>query len=309
MIDTFIIVVTYNGMKWIGKSLASIPPKYEVVVVDNASRDSTVQFIEENFPDIIVFPEKENLGFGKANNKGIRYALENGAEHIFLLNQDAYLLDDTLESLIELQKSNPDFGILSPIHLTAKKDKLDANFAKFVSPEYNSAFYSDHVLKKSLQDIYEVPFVNAAAWLLSKKCIDKVGGFDPLFYHYGEDDNYCQRVRYHGMKVGIAPNAYVIHDRENRMEKLAIPGTALYFEKILLSYKILSADINNQQGLNIIDKRRLKSGLFAVIALLTFQFKEAKLYYKEFIKLYFLRPKIAKSRNCNKKIGRIHIND
>src|SRR5690606_16588730 len=119
----FVIVVTYNGMKWIDKALSSIPKKYSVVVIDNASIDGTVQFIESRFQDTSVFAEKENLGFCKVNNKGIKYALENGAEYIFLLNQDAYIIDGAIDTLVEIHTANPEFGILSPMHLNDRKTK------------------------------------------------------------------------------------------------------------------------------------------------------------------------------------------
>jgi hypothetical protein len=69
---------------------------------------------------------------------------------------------------------------------------------------------------QSLDEVYEVPVVMAAHWLISRECLLKVGGFSPSFVHYGEDDNYASRAIFHGFKVGIVPKACGIHDRENR---------------------------------------------------------------------------------------------
>lgn len=215
MKKTYIIIVTYNGMLWIQKCLESCQG-YPVIVVDNSSTDKTVSFIKETFPDVKVLEQEKNLGFGQANNVGMSYALTQGAEYVFLLNQDAYLHKGCIETLIATQTQNPDFGILSPIHLNGKGSRLDQNFSNYLSYKNNPDFFSDFVLKKELQDIYDVPFVNAAGWLVSRSILETVGGFDPIFFHYGEDDNYCQRAIYHGFKIGVVPTAFLHHDREGR---------------------------------------------------------------------------------------------
>ena len=70
------------------------------------------------------------------------------------------------------------------------------------------------VSRSLVDDIYETNFVNAAAWLLPRKTLERVGGFDPIFKHYEEDDNYSNRVRYHGLKIGVCPSAKIIHDHQ-----------------------------------------------------------------------------------------------
>jgi GT2 family glycosyltransferase len=217
-LNVTIIIVTYNGTPWLDACLQSCIG-CPIIIVDNASTDETVCFIEANYPDITLLKQKKNLGFGQANNLGIRYALNQGADHVFLLNQDAYLVNSVLDDLISFQKEQPEYGILSPIHMTGSQKKLDKNFSNYMLRDYNGKFYSDFVLKNDIAPVYQVPFVNAAAWLISRKCLETVGGFDPLFFHYGEDDNYCQRVIYHGFKIGVLPKTYIIHDRESRKVK------------------------------------------------------------------------------------------
>ncbi|MCX5900139.1 MAG: glycosyltransferase, partial [Proteobacteria bacterium] len=62
-----------------------------------------------------------------------------------------------------------------------------------------------------LHKIYDVPFVNAAAWLMRRSLLETVGGFDPIFFMYGEDNDYCVRARHHGFKIGITPEARIFH--------------------------------------------------------------------------------------------------
>ena len=239
-------------MPWLDKCLESIDfSRYEVVVVDNCSSDGTVAHLHKNYPAVKLFKENQNLGFGQANNKGISYALNQRAEHVFLLNQDAYLIGDALEQLVGFQKQNPEYGILSAIHTNAEETRLDRNFSNYVRFDVNPAFYSDHVLGRQLQDVYEVPFVNAAGWLLSKICLIIVGGFDPIFFHYGEDDNYCQRVSYHGFKIGVLPNIFMVHDREERPKPQIEPYSDAYFKIQDRSLKIKYGNIND------FDKRRI----------------------------------------------------
>lgn len=286
-------------MKWLSKCLSSCGG-YEVIVIDNASSDNTVAFINQEFPQVKVFSEKTNLGFGQANNKGISEALKSGADYVYLLNQDAYLENDTISKLIDINQKYSEYGVLSPIHTNAKKDKLDKNFSNYVSFKYNERFYSDFVLGKQKQDVYQVPFVNAAGWLLSKECLMRVGGFDPIFFHYGEDDNYCQRVRFHGFKIGVVPSALMVHDREDRETEKIIKFSDPYFKNIEKRNKVNCADINQNNldelklKLKNIDKRVLRS-------LIKLRFEEAQqlIKLKNILKKSFNQIKV--SRKLNKK--------
>jgi GT2 family glycosyltransferase len=215
--NIYVIVVTYNGRKWYNKcfgSLRNSTVPVETIVIDNASRDDTVSYIRENFPEIHLIEGKENLGFGKANNIGMRNAMEKNADYVFLLNQDAWVLPDTVEKLCFQAKQNTEYGIISPIHLSGNEETLDFNFVNYISAQYCPNLISDFVVNKKPYDkIYPINFVNAAFWLITKDCLDKIGGFCPLFSHYCEDDNYINRLTYHRILVGVYPLAYAIHDR------------------------------------------------------------------------------------------------
>jgi len=269
------------------------------VVVDNCSSDGTVSHLHKNYPAVKLFEENQNLGFGQANNKGISYALNQGAEHVFLLNQDAYLIGDALEQLVGFQKQNPQFGILSAIHTNAEETRLDRNFSNYVRFDTNPAFYSDHVLGRQLQDVYEVPFVNAAGWLLSKTCLMTVGGFDPIFFHYGEDDNYCQRVLYHGFKIGVLPDTFMIHDREDRSKPNIETYSRAYFDVQERRLKLLYGNINDYDQNTILRQRKkIKRQLLKARIRRNSNSTEG---LKEYIKLIDrVMPEIEKSVEKNK---------
>ena len=125
-----VVIVTFNGSFWIEKNLSqllnsAIP--VDIIVVDNASTDATISLIEK-FPSVTLIKSKVNLGFGKANNLGIKHALNNGAEAVFLLNQDTWIFENTIQILADNLQKNPDFGILSPMHFSADAQTLDSNF-------------------------------------------------------------------------------------------------------------------------------------------------------------------------------------
>ena len=156
-----------------------------------------------------------NLGFGAANNIGIEIAMKKNVDFILLLNQDAWMHIGSLDLLINLISENQCIGIATPLHLNAKLSSFDRNFQDYLS----SSDLTDYIFKgiKNLKlEFIETKFVNAAIWLLSASCIKKVGGFNPCFFHYGEDNEYCNRLESKGYKIAILPSAIGIHAREHR---------------------------------------------------------------------------------------------
>ena len=124
-------------------------------------------------------------------------------------------MPDTFEKLIKVSREYPDYGVLSPIQMKADMNHLDEKYADNVIGNHQKSYpmLVDDLYFGRLEDVYEVSYVMAAHWLISRKCLEKVGGFSPTFPHYGEDDNYIERVRYWNMKCGIVPLAKAVHDR------------------------------------------------------------------------------------------------
>jgi len=209
----FVIVVTYKGMRWYDKCFSSLREStlpVQTIVVDNTPGEDDANYIREHYPEIIVIKTPENLGFGRANNIGMRYALENGGDYVFLLNQDAWIELDTLKILTEISEMHPEYGILSPLHLNI--DGIHVNMG-IISDDNNFKLFSD-AYAGTIQPIYEMEYINAAGWLLPRKTLETVGGFCPLIYHYGEDDDYINRVHFHNLKIGLCPIARMTHDHQ-----------------------------------------------------------------------------------------------
>lgn len=214
--NIFVIIVTYNGMRWYDRCFSSLRDSVipvQTVVVDNSPTEDDTVYIREHFREVMIIRTNENLGFGRANNLGMRYALDNGCDYVFLLNQDAWIESDTIATLVKIADNHPEYGIISPIHLNAERTKI--NMSLGIGVYYrNEKLLSDMYLGQ-MEDIYDTNFVNAAAWLLPRKTLEIVGGFDPIFKHYEEDDNYLNRVIYHRMRIGVCPAARIVHDHQD----------------------------------------------------------------------------------------------
>jgi GT2 family glycosyltransferase len=207
-----VIIISYNFEPWIDRCLGSLRASkhpVSVLVIDNHSTDHTVDRIRSAYPEVCLIENKENLGFGAANNIGFRKAIQEKADYVFLLNQDAWIDEHAIDTLIRLSQNHPQCGILSPVHLNGEGTGLDHGFA----------VYSGLSTLEQLQtnaDCVETSFINAAFWLIPVRVLREVGGFSPLFHHYGEDKDYVNRLKYHNYSISYAPNAYGFHDRGQR---------------------------------------------------------------------------------------------
>ena len=281
--NVYAIVITYNGLKWIDKCLKSLFESskiVEVIVVDNASEDGTADYIRTNYRNVILLQQETNLGFGMANNIGLSYAIQKEAEYVFLLNQDASVEENTIENLVNVSYRSRDFGILSPLHLNGTGNKLDESFLYYIKDKSCDEYLSKSVLNQIEDKVYDIEMINAAAWLLPIHAVRKVGGFSPLFFLYGEDDNYCQRMRYHGFKIGIYPHAVVYHDSNNSYKQGFKKGSTEYYNKFTNRVKVKYADINKDYSKELEQLRKyfLKE---AVLYLFKLDIKDFKVNLKK----------------------------
>lgn len=214
-----IVITTYNGAKWIKKCIASCKASdypVNIIVVDNDSTDNTLELLPE---DIYLLKLSKNVGFGRANNIGMMEAFEVfNSDYIFLLNQDAYIKRNTITELVKCHQENPHIGLLSPFHFGDDWKAYDYRFKIYLKRS------KSHKIKEHREKgIYHSKFVNAAAWFLTKEAVMKNGGFDPVFFHTGEDDNFCQRLRSRKIPIFITEKAAILHDRQDRKKQKTPP--------------------------------------------------------------------------------------
>lgn len=304
MLDNiFAIIVTYNGQYHIGRCLKSIKNQnipISIIVVDNASTDKTLSMLHD-FDDIHVIPLKKNLGFGRANNIGILNAYNQGGDYFLLLNQDAYLKPDCVSNLISQHKKNSEFGVLSPLHLNPNESGLDLHFADFIAHSRNAGkIIADLILEKS-QKVYSIDCVNAAIWLLTRQCINKVGLFNPLFRHYGEDMEYADRVQYHKLKMGIISNVFAVHNRPQTNWSDKINNIQKEKLKLMGRFYIKLIRINSYYFYNISTVLKYLMGI-------RFKYK-LLLGFNTIFRMIFRSFGIIKIRNIEKKGGKCFFGD
>ncbi|MGV3656967.1 MAG: glycosyltransferase family 2 protein, partial [Chitinophagaceae bacterium] len=299
-----IIIVTYNAAPWLHTCLkglkdSSLP--VETIVIDNHSEDDTLNILRNQYPEVRVIENKVNVGFGGANNQGIQLALSEGADYVFLLNQDASIFPDTLKTLIDASLKHPEYLVISPLHIESSGKKLDYNFSRWVSSGNQFNWLDGTKLTEQPdQDVYTVKFVNAALWLLPKKAFSAVGGFDSLFFHYGEDVDFANRVKYHGFKVGVCPAATGVHYRKqpdlnnlkkhsDQLNKRKGTGYVLLLKNINRSFFYCLLQCINKffkLAAESVKKRNIK---------------QLALDIKVFIKTFFQLPQIIRHRKISRK--------
>ena len=210
--NIFTIIVTYNGLKWVDFCLGSLrlsTIKTTPIIIDNCSVDGTTQYIAQQYPEAILFEQKKNLGFGQANNIGLRYALEHNADYVLLLNQDAAIAPNMLELCLDQSDGK---SLLSPIHMNGDGTCIDNSFRDFSLIKCTELI--NDMFAENIKSYYSCGEICAACWLLPISIIKKIGGFNPLFFHYSEDNNYYHRLIYHHVITRLIPEAKAFHDRE-----------------------------------------------------------------------------------------------
>jgi GT2 family glycosyltransferase len=288
-----VIIVTYNAVKWIDKCikpLSEVTEGNKVYIIDNGSTDGTQEIIKTKFPQFIFHESKENLGFGKANNLGLKIALDDGVDYFFLLNQDAHVSWSNIHQLALILSKNPDYGILSPLQMFSDNAVDYLHYKTLL--QSNTSFFNDLISKNELKNVYEIEYTNAAIWMISKKCLELVGGFDPIFPHYGEDHEYANRLQSFNLKFGLCPSVLGYHYRvQNQKRKKT---KIFFFNYYLIELK------NLKQNLIVVYIKIIFRSLFSFLA----NSKEAKsLSSKEsfgaILELLFIYRKIKFNKKIN----------
>jgi GT2 family glycosyltransferase len=177
----------------------------------NENRNADLLIIN-NDPDFIprkyneqtvIINNKTNIGFGKGFNQAIIFAKRNNFDYLCIFNQDVILTCGEIEK----GKFYEEFTIVSPFHLNRDgSNEYYFNKCLEVSKQLEK-------IEEINKGVIETTFVNAACWIINIDKIILIGGFNPIFFMYGEDLNLCHRIQYWGLKIAIDPNISVIHDK------------------------------------------------------------------------------------------------
>ncbi|MBU1167481.1 glycosyltransferase family 2 protein [Patescibacteria group bacterium] len=226
-IDLSIIIVHYKTPSLLAQCVKSIKKSkpqlnYEIIVIDNNSMDETVEMMEDDFPDVNLIANKENIGFPKAVNQGIR---KSKGEFILLLNPDITALENVLEGMIVYLKEHPEIGLLGPKLINPNGSVQKSCFSFYPSVMtvlYRRTFLGnfnrghEKIKKFTMADWdhdsgREVAWVLGSAMLVPRKVIEKVGLMDERFFMYMEDVDWCRRIGSAGLKVYYYPDFKMVH--------------------------------------------------------------------------------------------------
>jgi len=204
--------------------------------VDNNSTDKTIELINKEFPEVLLLSQNKNFGFGVGNNIGISHAINLGADFIFLLNQDAYVTPTTIGELTSFLQQHTDYAVVTPLHCSPNIKTLDPHTQKIYLQGYVPQYLSDACLGY-VKEYYDIRGINAAAWMVRAAAFKIVGGFDPIFFMYGEDDDLIARFNHLGQKFALLPASKIVHLRAKSPRKVM----PLYRELWLLSERVRSS--------------------------------------------------------------------
>ena len=264
--DVSIIIVNYNSIDLTIDCVNSIfqqtaDVEFEIVIVDNASKNKEAERLQEKFENRVkMIDAKTNLGFGKANNLGTKYA---EGDYVFFLNPDTVLMNNAVKILWEEMKNNPDMGCIGGNLYTPERMPCPSFCLKFddLCTEKRYASWRYLMLSKAKQKLYrkhpalqirrkdfndtnqkiEAAYIFGADMMMKKKFFEQLKGFDEDFFMYAEEEELSWRIKKRGKKIYNIPQAKIIHlegatldkqhDFNEKQFKLRINGTMTYFWK------------------------------------------------------------------------------
>ncbi|MGA2092320.1 MAG: glycosyltransferase family 2 protein [Sedimentisphaerales bacterium] len=250
MIDASIIIVNWNTKDRLKECLCSIYEQnvrctYEVIVVDNASSDGSIEMVKREFPRVILVENQENKGFAAANNIGINAAK---GRYYLLLNSDTVVLGNVIDEVVSFADSesrvavvgcrvlNPDrtlqptcFMFPSLLNMILSSIYLYKLFprSRFLGREQMTWWNRD--------DTREVEVVTGCFMLVRRQAVEEVGVLDERFFMYGEETDWCYRFKQAGWKVVFAPVGQIIHFGGASSSKMAA-GKTLQLRGAILQF-------------------------------------------------------------------------
>ena len=228
------VVVTYDALPWIEPCLESLRG-VETIVVDNGSRDGTVDLVRERFPEVRLI-KAENRGLGAGWNIGIR---ETSSRYALLLNADAWLVDGALDRLVEFADSHSRAAVVGP-RLLNQDGTLQRSVRGFptlwrLATEYfflrklapgSSALNAFYAGGFEHDEVRDVEVVMGACMLVRREAVEQVGYCDEDYFLFSEETDWCFRFREAGWEVVFYPGAECVHVRG------AAHGGRLYQENL-----------------------------------------------------------------------------
>lgn len=189
---------------------------YKLLVVDNDSPDQSGHALQMHLRPREFIQLPDNTGYAGGNNTAISTALELGADYILVVNPDVRLPPNSIDDYIDVFERDPLIGALNPIQIGSDNSSVDNRFSWMIYGKYLSL---DTLLEKHYE-LYEAKTLLGAAIMFSGRTLERVGGFDPLYFAYGEELDLCRRIRYHNLKLVVTNKSPVLHLRTHENTRI-----------------------------------------------------------------------------------------
>ena len=221
-LDLSIIVISWNTRELLRACLDSVRSytdgiRYEIIVIDNASRDGSVDMLTSHYPYVRLLTNEKNEGFSKANNKGIRKA---SGEFILLLNSDTSIRENVFFELVSLMRENAEVGVCSPAILSMSGEVQTMrtwNMTPFQSFRRIINCYRIQGERRSQGDgdkrVSDADIVAGVCFMVRRQVFDEVGLLDENYFMYNEEDDFCRRTRKKGWRIAYVPSVRIYHHR------------------------------------------------------------------------------------------------
>ena len=304
-----ILILNYNGRKHLRKCLSSIInntnyPRYEIYLVDNGSKDGSIEYVNKFYPRVKIISLKKNYGFSTAYNKAVNI-IKN--EFIVFLNNDTYVTNNWLLELFNKIKKDKKVAVVgSKLLFMDRPDIIQHEGAKLtiIGGGFDINFLKRSEVIKDIAGKQEVGAVCGAAMLIRRDVFIKLGGFDEDFFAYFEDTDYCWRCWLNGFKVLYAPLSIVLHKFGGSWGKIESPARIYLGQRNRIYSMLKNLEIKTLLGalvilflystikLIIFLKRKKKSAILPLISGTVSGFKELR-------KMIIKRQKIQSSRKVS----------
>ncbi len=248
-----IIIVNYNVKYFLEQSLHSVRKAIkgldvEVFVVDNNSVDGSIEMLLNKFHEVQTIANKNNVGFSKANNQGIKLAK---GKYVLLLNPDTIVEEDTFSKIVQFMDEHQDAGGLGVKMVDGKGNFLPESKRGLPTPSV--AFYKIFGLSRlfpksrifgkyhlgflNREEIHEVDILSGAFMLLRKSVLDKIGLLDETFFMYGEDIDLSYRIIKAGYKNYYFPKTRIIHYKGESTKKSSVNYVIVFYRAMAIFAK------------------------------------------------------------------------
>ena len=265
-----VVIVSFNVRGFLENLIISLNRalegiESEIVVVDNSSDDDTVEFVRNNFPDVKLIENSVNVGFGKANNQGVKAST---GEYLLLINPDAIVEENTIRELLTFSKEHPEAGATSCKVLNAdgtlqktcrrgfptpwvaftKISGLSALFPRTrLFGRYNLTYLNP-------EKDHEVDAIGGSLMFIPRRVFQEVKGFDEDYFMYGEDIDLCYKIKRAGYRVYYTPRTTAIHFKGESTRRSNVNQTYEF-------YRAMSVFVEKRYGMNTVLSRALRAAI------------------------------------------------